>query len=1551
MERLRLVRGVRTENARLTVLSSVEHGMFEAMTSTTDERTRRYRRLSRVAVITGVILASLLTPGGDYGRVIAQVQGPRVNRKPAPRRVYRYGTDDKPRVLIEPTAPIANLFARADDGVSRSDWKFTIDCLQRVLESEDPSLVSDHDGGVEGEWLFRSVRRRALERLASLPGPALASYRLLYDGRAKRLFELGVASHDESQLRRVVDRYLLTSYGDDAVDSLASWMLDAGRPDEAIRLLNELSALVADRDDFGGRAKAQIVAALTMQGNRDEIDVLLDRLAMAADQTEDAASLVLAACKLSRPEPIEPKDADPWPMVGGTERRLGRMPAVEPTFLEPIPWRCDLPGSAVDTWRLVFTNDPAAAVVLPVGQPVTDGRSVYVRTRDGSIAMDPENLSLRWLVDEEPGNVSASRRSGARGRQLPGRSSANRTLSPMFEDYVAGGIGVAHGLVLNIARTGSGSEYDLADRDTGGQWRLIPRLPRQGNVAATARGSRLIAYDAETGTMRWQRGRSADPDDPLGEVEFRCIPVPVGNTLWVSFIRQNDLFAGEIDPRDGALLRRVLLGSFRDEPFRPPHTLPLAVSDGVIYVPSGEGVLFALDAASGTLRWASQYKCSSDDAEGQRQAEWLPTPPMVTRGLVLLAPTEHSDLMAFSMETGEVRWTVARGSFAYLVAADADHVWIGGRDIACLDLRDGSTVWRQALPSGPTGRAVLSSDVIYAPVLDGLVSLHAPTGATVEHQPLPTADEPLGNMLCFAKAMFVSNPTAVRKFPDLRRIYPETLAAYAADPADLVVAVRLAWLELLRNEPERAHDVLARLPVVPEGTAAELKDDIAHVRVEVLLTLARRAGEAGRPSSVALGHLEAAVATARTVLDKWRCGMAMADQLTTTNRLADAYRYLWRLGIGPDAEHIGELGEYVSGCARVDVAGRLGRLADELDPEQRQDVTTFAQRELTASVDALAKDGASQEAERRLRAIAEIERPIEVARQARLTLAEHYRDVGRYEQAEQILREAMRTATTSQSAMVPLMRLCQVYDAALSAGVASADALAATLNELTSRFPSAVVPDGFGSQTHAPAGREAPTTLAEWADGFRVERRLASLSDHHAVDLNRPFAFTGDLGWSRSWDQAPQPSVEGMPPRLVDFGTRQSAVLADRVILQAGNDFVYCLNACDGEPLWRTELRIPGEFPDRAARAYADPGVTTRLAVLDGQTAIFSGVDGLFAVGVVTGRRLWVRPYESGDVPPIPLNGDWLLAADRGVIAAMPRVGRLTLMRAFDGGTIWERDLRGEAVGRILLVDDRVVTIDEAQQRVHFFDRRDGRLIDRAIFRQPDPVGLALPVVVSGGVVCGPVYTQEFQGVSATSVETGQSLWRMPAETPIGELFVPKDGYVGVSLLGGEVRIIDAATGDILISRSLAEAHLITDGALVDGTLLLQYIPSPNRPDTQRFAAMDVATGEEMWRADDLAPLTTSQLARQVRAGRLPVAVVVGARPGMKRDELPITMLDVDTGESVGMKAVVTDYQHALMAQSGVQILPAGGVGLVGTGSTIRAYRLVQDGDRRQQGL
>jgi hypothetical protein len=104
-------------------------------------------------------------------------------------------------IIVEPTAPIANLLTRAEEGIARRDWKFAIDCLQRVIDNPQDSLLAQQrpdSGGVEH---FESARTKATRTLASLPPEALRSYRRLFDGKAKRLFQKGASNHDAASLR------------------------------------------------------------------------------------------------------------------------------------------------------------------------------------------------------------------------------------------------------------------------------------------------------------------------------------------------------------------------------------------------------------------------------------------------------------------------------------------------------------------------------------------------------------------------------------------------------------------------------------------------------------------------------------------------------------------------------------------------------------------------------------------------------------------------------------------------------------------------------------------------------------------------------------------------------------------------------------------------------------------------------------------------------------------------------------------------------------------------------------------------------------------------------------------------------------------------------------------------------------------------------------------------------------------------------------------------------------------------------------------------------
>ncbi|MCH8113518.1 MAG: PQQ-binding-like beta-propeller repeat protein, partial [Proteobacteria bacterium] len=173
-------------------------------------------------------------------------------------------------------------------------------------------------------------------------------------------------------------------------------------------------------------------------------------------------------------------------------------------------------------------------------------------------------------------------------------------------------------------------------------------------------------------------------NDPLADVFFRSVPINVEGALWVSYIRQNDLYIAVLDPFDGRLIRRTLLCSLHSVDVDTLNSFPLASADGVVYIPTGHGILFAIDASDYALRWANQYLPELRARPDGRldRGSWLPGPPVVTGGLVLLTPTEETELLAFSASTGVLQWSVPAGGNSYVVAADNDRVWLGGRSIS-----------------------------------------------------------------------------------------------------------------------------------------------------------------------------------------------------------------------------------------------------------------------------------------------------------------------------------------------------------------------------------------------------------------------------------------------------------------------------------------------------------------------------------------------------------------------------------------------------------------------------------------------------------------------------------------------------------------------------------------------------------------------------------------------------------------------------------------------------------------------------------------------------
>jgi outer membrane protein assembly factor BamB len=143
-----------------------------------------------------------------------------------------------------------------------------------------------------------------------------------------------------------------------------------------------------------------------------------------------------------------------------------------------------------------------------------------------------------------------------------------------------------------------------------------------------------------------------------------------------------------------------------------------AVDGGIVYVGAPTGTLFALDAETGTRRWTVTVGGS------------LTTPLLVYDGLVY-AGSADGNLYAFEGKTGEERWRSATGPITSAgPAADGGAIFAASDDgtIVALDLATGAERWRYA--AGSKLKTLVATDgLVYASGdASDLIAVDARTG-------------------------------------------------------------------------------------------------------------------------------------------------------------------------------------------------------------------------------------------------------------------------------------------------------------------------------------------------------------------------------------------------------------------------------------------------------------------------------------------------------------------------------------------------------------------------------------------------------------------------------------------------------------------------------------------------------------------------------------------------------------------------------------------------------------------------------------------------------
>ncbi len=1388
--------------------------------------------------------------------------------------------------LVQASGPVMALFQRAEEGVARRDWKLAVDSLQRIIEETEGSLLPGPGRTMPGGSLYESSRRQAMRALGTLPPEGIAAYRLLHDGTARGLLERGIADHDAASLRVVMERYLLSSYGDDAADALSSFAVDEGRASEALAILDEAQLFVPEGDVPRERVAAKRIAAQGILGQHSRALAAYEDLATAMSAAGGDRDWFEEVRPFTQPSETERLR---WNSPSGRSGDNGG--PLRPTLSEDVPWRFALRASR-PAWEEFRDPSSGDGIRAPIVNLVVDRHRVHVRTATGCASLDASDLTPVWKAPP----LDSESELRARAAALVKNRSAGAASGPNSDRFVTETVVAAGGLVFTVER--GEDPVRVAQRM---QPIVMGMRPPADPTTVELNITYLTAYDAVTGQERWHTDLSSGASEAMRVVELRGGPLEVEGKLWMYVWRAGEQSIMVLNPRDGSMEDEIVLYVGSNSARARRSIQDLAFSDGIVYVPTDAGFLFAVEARTRTIRWAAQYP--STNLFGSLR--WFPSPPVVRGGLVLLFASDRADVSAISADDGSFRWSVDPPGVVQVVGADHESIWLSGNQVVCLALAKGTEKWRVELPGFNDGGATMGDGYLYVPTHDTLLSIDSRIGEIVARWPIPVSERPIGSLYFGDHSLFAINGAEVRKLPDVERLYAVARPGGNVKSTNARAVSQLAWLELFRGQPQRALDALEPIDT---GTSESAESPLTSaVRVRAMLKLAEQ--ELGTPQAVET--LARAASLAQRPVDRIRCEVEWARGLVAVGKRAEAYERLWQLGVSRSGESMIGLPDGCMAPARVEISRHLAELYPTL-PAQDQDrarnlVDQFVQEQVRL---VRSERTAPREALRILQATAELAIAGWSRQVALLALAENAARGSQLEQAEQYLMRCVRADLEPTLTATALMRLGDLY---MSSAFRIPFAARSVLDDLESRFSQIPIPpDSVGLDTSEP-------TVADWIAGVRQTLAAGEAETAEPPDLGNGFSLVGLAARGG-------PSQRLETARLVNFLGGRPGIVHHRLFVHDGLFGVRALHAGSLEGLWETELSMPVgvsgfEHADgRANRAaqqrtmQATDKVDRLFAAFDGQTAVFAGPDLVLGVGLVTGKRLWAVKREPGDARGYP-NGILPMAAGDGLAVFPMGVDRLAAVRMIDGTVVWERPLHGSPISQLYILNRTVVAVERFRHDLYLFSLDDGRI--RGQFPIGASAGKMENLLIHEGLAIGRNETAGDGSLFAIHVESATVAWTQSFSDRFMTLFELSPGSIGVGFVNGDMIILDSQTGAETGKVRVAESRSVMDATMVGGVLVARH-SEPTAPwMTVRLTGLDAATGDVLWNRADVAPVARCNWPLRVAGGLIPICVEgTERRPGGHPPVLSLALLDPRTGANVGTQVTLAIQQ----GRSGEQI-------------------------------
>ena len=703
----------------------------------------------------------------------------------------------------------------AEDFLAEGKTPEALEIWQNVLTHAKNALTTHEDWSVttfakRKYTIYRPITSEIERRLAKLPAADLRLYRQTYDADAELL--LKADPEHLAALEEVVDHYFMSSLGDEAAYYLAMMRFDEGDYVGSARLMQKILASYPESNISPKQLRYRL--ALTCVRMRDFANAKTywaEYQDLAGGRVPEIVRRTFRQ-ELARAEktlePVADRPAS-WKMqLGGPARNLD-MPALPSDAVDEQlseNWVAPLETQIQQT---VSSNQNTRTLVLAGGRIVQVARPLSgsnVRSTVQRKALAEEWRNNGWMPARQLYFDQGRMFVNGNARVLCVDSETGRTLwmgrryqyeaDPAIRYFAAVGGNFNQGpgrlpITIPEIRLFGDRVHPLLTVDDGtiyaleGQWLDWSIKPKDDVVQNTnivmgmrrARKNWMAAYDARTGKLKWHReaGEAAkdEAESTAAPTGFLAAPVPFGDRLLVPVSMKGELWVYSLHKDTGKTDWKMFLW---DEPLdgvSPWSAIGTAVEGADLYIATGMGLVFALDAATGKVHWATRYARQGFRPNANTRAinpatlaaavknGWMEDLVIPQGNQLVVLPSDYDHIVTLDRRTGNLLWDSPQVPIegdprsTYCLGVSGQGLFVGGKTVVRkYDIPSGRLLWECPVESA-SGQAALTPSAIYVPNMDSILKIDRETGRLLRETKFVTdTGEPVGNLFSDGRHLF-----------------------------------------------------------------------------------------------------------------------------------------------------------------------------------------------------------------------------------------------------------------------------------------------------------------------------------------------------------------------------------------------------------------------------------------------------------------------------------------------------------------------------------------------------------------------------------------------------------------------------------------------------------------------------------------------------------------------------------------------------------------------------------------------------------------------------